>query len=119
MKDFRSLKVWQRGHELALSIYKVTLSFPREEIYGLVSQLRRAASSVPANIAEGCGCNGNREFARFLGIALRSASETEYHLLLARDLAYLDRKTYEQLNNQITEVKRMLTGFIQKLNSDG
>jgi len=104
---------------LALSIYKVTLSFPREEIYGLVSQLRRAASSVPANIAEGCGCNGNREFARFLGIALRSASETEYHLLLARDLAYLDRKTYEQLNNQITEVKRMLTGFIQKLNSDG
>ena len=104
---------------MALSIYKVTLSFPREEIYGLVSQLRRAASSVPANIAEGCGCNGNREFARFLGIALRSASETEYHLLLARDLAYLDRKTYEQLNNQITEVKRMLTGFIQKLNSDG
>ena len=61
----------------------------------MVSQLRRAASSVPANIAEGCGCNGNREFARFLGIALRSASETEYHLLLARDLGYLAIKTYE------------------------
>ncbi len=119
MKDFRSLKVWQRGHELTLSVYKATLSFPREEIYGLVSQLRRAVSSVPANIAEGCGCNGNREFARFLGIALRSASETEYHLLLTRDLGYLDIKTYEELNNQVTEVKRMLTGLIQKLNADG
>lgn len=104
---------------MALSIYKFTLSFPKQEIYGLTSQLRRAALSVPANIAEGCGCNGNREFARFLGIALRSASEAEYHLLLARDLAYLDIKTYEGLNNQAVEVKRMLTGFIQKLNADG
>ena len=104
---------------MALAANKATLSFPREEMYGLVSQLRRAASSVPANIAEGCGCNGNREFARFLGIALRSASETEYHLLLARDLGYLQIQTYEQLNSQVTEVKRMLTGFIQKLNADG
>ena len=104
---------------MALSVYKITLPFPQEEPYGLVSQLRRAASSVPANIAEGCGCNGNREFARFLGIALRSASETEYHLLLARDLGYLNMKTYEGLDNQVTEVKRMLTGFIQKLNADG
>jgi four helix bundle protein len=118
MKDFRSLKVWQKSHELALAVYKVTLSFPREEIYGLASQLRRAASSIPANIAEGCGCNGNREFARFLEIALRSASETEYHLLLARDLGYLDIRIYEELNNQATEVKRMLTGFLQKLNAD-
>ena len=104
---------------MALSIYKMTLPFPQEEIYGLVSQLRRAASPIPANIAEGCGCNGNREFARFLGIALRSASETEYHLLLSRDLGYLEVETYGGLNNQVTEVKRMLTGFIQKLNADG
>jgi len=103
---------------LALSVYKATLSFPKEEIYGLTSQFRRAASSIPANIAEGCGCNRNREFARFLGIALRSASETEYHLLLARDLRYLDIKAYEGLNNQAVEVKRMLTGFIQKLNAN-
>jgi len=75
---------------VALSTYKATLSFPRQETYGLVSQLRRAASSVPANIAEGCGCDGNRELARFLEIAFRSASETEYHLLLARDLGYLE-----------------------------
>ena len=99
---------------MALSVYKTTLPFPREEMYGLASQLRRAASSVPANIAEGCGCNGDREFARFLGIALRSASETEYHLLLARDLGYLDIETHEQLNNHVTEVKRMLTRFIKK-----
>ena len=71
---------------MALCIYEATQLFPREEVYGLVSQLRRAASSVPANIAEGSGCNGNREFAYFLRIALRSASEAEYHLLLARDL---------------------------------
>ncbi|MCL0065287.1 four helix bundle protein [Dehalococcoidia bacterium] len=103
---------------MTLSAYKVTLSLPREEIYGLVSQLRRAASSVPANIAEGCGCQGDREFARFLGIALRSASETEYHILLAKYLGYLDIRTHQALDDQVTEVKRMLTGLIQKLNAD-
>jgi len=84
MRNFRSLKTWQKAHGIALCIYKATRPFPKEELYGLVSQLRRAASSVPANIAESCGCNGNREFAHFLRIALRSASETEYHLLLPR-----------------------------------
>lgn len=117
MRNFKSLKVWQKSHKLSLSVYKITLLFPREETYGLISQLRRAASSVPANIAEGCGCNGNREFARFLEIALRSASETEYYLLLAQDLKYLGTKTYEELNNQVTEVKRMLTRLMQKLNT--
>jgi four helix bundle protein len=118
MRDFRSLKAWQKAHEMALRVYKAAQPFPREELYGLVSQLRRAASSVPANIAEGCGSDGNREFARFLNIALRSASETEYHLLLARDLGYLDLKTHELLNDQVTEVKRMLTGLVEKLNAD-
>jgi len=110
MKNFRNLKVWQKSHELSLTVCKTTLLFRREETYGLISQLRRAASSVPANIAEGCGCNGNREFARFLEIALRSASETEYYLLLAQDLKYLGIRTYDELNDQVTEVKRMLTG---------
>lgn len=118
MRDFRTLKVWEKAHEITLSTYKCTLSFPRQEVYGLVSQLRRATSSIAANIAEGCGCDGSREFARFLEIALRSASETEYHLLLARDLGYLELKTYETLDHQVTEVKRMLTGLIQKLNAD-
>ena len=118
MRDFKSLKVWQKGHELSLSVYKITPLFPREEIYGLASQIRRAVLSIPANIAEGCGCNGNREFARFLEIALRSASETEYYLLLSRDLKYLSPRTHEELNNQVTEVKRMLTRLIQKLTTD-
>jgi four helix bundle protein len=83
MRDFRNIKVWFKSHEIALSVYKITQSFPNQEIYGLTSQLRRSASSVPANIAEGCGCNGNREFARLLEIAARSASETEYHLLMS------------------------------------
>jgi four helix bundle protein len=117
MRNFKSLKVWQKGHELSLSVYKITLLFPREETYGLISQLRRAASSVPANIAEGCGCNGNHEFARFLEIALRSASETEYYLLLAQDLKYLGTKTYEELNNHVTEIKRMLTKLMQRLDA--
>lgn len=118
VKDFKKLKVWQKGHEMALSVYSATSSFPREETYGLISQLRRAASSVPANIAEGCGCDGSREFARFLTIALRSASETQYHLLLARDLSYLSAQVHQALDDQTTEVKRMLTGLVRKLNTD-
>ena len=90
MRDFKTLQVWQKAHEMTLSIYETTQQFPPEETYGLSIQLRRAAASVPANIAEGCGCNGNREFVYFLRIALRSASETEYHLLLAKDLKYVD-----------------------------
>ncbi|MBI4331336.1 MAG: four helix bundle protein [Chloroflexi bacterium] len=119
MRSFRNLKVWQKAHQAALSIYKTTRDFPKEEIYGLSSQLRRAASSIPANIAEGCGCNGSREFARFLEIALRSANETEYHLLLASDLQYLKRDAYLELNNQVIEIKRMLTILMQKLSADG
>ena len=118
MRDFKTLKVWQKAHEMALYIYKATQLFPKEESYGLTSQLRRASTSVPANIAEGSGCNGNREFAYFLKIALRSASETEYHILLAFDLGYLDSSVYESLNNQVIEVKRMLTKFIEKIKTD-
>ena len=118
MRNFRSLKVWQKSHELSVSVYKITTLFPREETYGLTSQLRRAVLSVPANIAEGCGCNGHREFARSLEIAVRSASETEYYLLLSRDLKYLNPTTYEQVNNQVTEAKRMLARLIQRLAAD-
>ena len=89
MQDFKKLTVWRKAHQLTLQVYSVTHAFPPNEMYGLTSQLRRAISSVPANIAEGCGCDGNREFIRFLHIAFRSASEGEYHLLLARDLNYL------------------------------
>jgi len=118
MRDFKTLKVWQKAHEIVLSVYKITRTFPREELYGLASQLRRASSSIAANIAEGCGRDGDREFARFLGIALGSASETEYHLLLAHDLEYIDIDIHQALNNQVITVKRMLTRLIQKLTAD-
>lgn len=80
MRDFRELKVWEKSHQLTLAIYKITAIFPREELYGLTIQIRRASASIPANIAEGCGRNGVAELARFLHIAMGSASELEYHL---------------------------------------
>ncbi|MXY46863.1 MAG: four helix bundle protein [Chloroflexi bacterium] len=84
MHDFIHLKVWQKGHELILDVYKFTSSFPRGEQYGLTSRISRAASSIPANIAEGCGRDGDAELARFLQIGMGSANELEYHILLAR-----------------------------------
>jgi four helix bundle protein len=89
-----------------------------EELYGLTSQLRRACSSIPANLAGGCGRNGDAEFARFCCIAIGSASELEYHLLLARDLKLVKPKDHEELAQRAIEVKRMLTALIQKLNAD-
>ena len=86
MKDFHDLKVWQKAHALTLTVYRITADFPRQEQYGLTSQLRRASSSIPANLAEGCGRNSDAEFIRFCTIAAGSASELEYHLLLAHDL---------------------------------
>ena len=118
MKDFRELKVWEKGHHLALEIYRATAKFPKDELYGLTSQIRRSCVSIPANIAEGCGRNGDAEFARFLQIAMGSASELEYHLLLSRDLGLVDAAIYEQLARETTEVKRMLTAFIQTLKAD-
>ncbi len=89
MRDFRSLKVWEKAHHLTLAVYKATGAFPKEEVYGLTSQMRRACASIPANIAEGCGRSGIAELTRFLHIALGSASELEYHVILAHDLAFL------------------------------
>lgn len=118
MRDFRELTVWQKAHRLTLAVYKATESFPREELYGLTSQIRRAASSVPANIAEACGRGTDAEFARFLQIAMGSASELEYHLLLSRDLNFLKQTDHESLTNTVIEIKRMLTAFLQKLRAE-
>ncbi len=115
MKNFKELKVWERSHRLTLAVYRATRSFPNDERYGLTSQLRRSSASIPANISEGCGRSGDPELARFLQIAMGSASETEYHLLLARDLEYLDTAEYKQLNQELVETKPMLNAFIQKL----
>ena len=115
MGDFKGLKVWQKAHRLTLAVYKATASFPREELYGLTSQIRRCSASIPANIAEGCGRNGEMELARFLQIAMGSATELEYHLLLAHDLEFLQDSDYTQLMGDVLEVQRMLASFIQML----
>lgn len=115
MRDFRKQKVWEKSHALTLEVYKVTENFPREEVYGLTSQIRRACASIPANIAEGCGKDGDADFARFLQISRGSASELEYHILLAKDLGFLKQDDYNQLNKETNEVKQMLPNFIKKL----
>ena len=117
MKDFRDLKVWAKAHELALTVYRATSGFPKEELYGLTSQIRRASVSVPTNIAEGCGRGSDADFARFLQIAMGSASEVEYLLLLAHDLKFIDDSVYSVLNLNAVEVKKMIASFIGKLKS--
>jgi four helix bundle protein len=113
--NFHELKVWQKAHQLTLAIYRITAAFPREELYGLTSQIRRSCSSIPANLAEGCGRNGDAEFARFCSIAMGSATELEYHLLLASDLNLVKPKDYKELAQRTIELKRMLAGLVQKL----
>lgn len=117
MRNFRELKVWEKGHELTLAVYEATRTFPRDEQYGLTSQIRRSCASIPANIAEGCGRGSNEDLGRFLQMAMGSATELEYHLLPARDLNLLDPPEYEHLAKETTEVKRMLTSFIRSLRS--
>src|SRR5919197_6083479 len=118
MKDFRKLQVWQKAHQLTLAIYHFTAAFPRHEIYGLASQMRRAASSIPSNIAEGCGRDGDAELSRFCSMARGSASELEYQILLSRDLKLIHADDYERLTQQVVEIKRMLTVLVQKLNAE-
>jgi four helix bundle protein len=118
MKDFKSLKVWNKSHQLTLKIYETTKTFPVEEIYGLKSQMRRASVSIPTNIAEGCGRNSDAELARFLEIAMGSASELEYLVLLSKDLNFLTDKLYTPLTSEIVQIKQMLATFIKKVRSD-
>ncbi len=118
MKDFRTLKVWQKSHELTLHVYEQTRAFPKEELFGLTSQIRRACSSIPANTAEGCGRGSDGDFQRFLQIAFGSASEVDYHLILAHDLNLIDRTVYERLNDEVIEVKKMLASLIRKVHLD-
>src|SRR4029077_18404040 len=115
MQDFRNLKVWQKAHALTLAVYRGTRNFPSDEKFGITSQLRRSSASIPANLAEGCARGGDIDFARFVNVAAASASETDYHLLLARDLQYLNETDYQSLYEQVSEVKRMLNSFERTL----
>jgi four helix bundle protein len=119
MRPFRSLRAWREAHELTLALYGATGSFPRHEQYGLTAQIRRSAASVCANLAEGCGRRTDADFGRFVQIALGSASELEYHMLLAADLKLLTADQHSALNTSVTNVKRMLTGLARKLRTDG
>lgn len=117
MQNYKDLKVWGKAHFFTLEVYGCKKAFPKKELYSLTNQLRRSAASIPANIAEGCGKNSNQEFAHFLNIALGSANESEYFLILAKDLDYLNENTYNTLFNIINEVKGMLIALINKVRS--
>jgi four helix bundle protein len=118
MQDYRKLSVWKKSHLLAISVYKATGVFPKEEMFTLTSQIRRASASIPANIAEGCGRGGGTELGRFLQIASGSAHELEYHLLLARELGYLKPEKHDKISDQVDEIKRMLSALTSKVKSE-
>ncbi len=119
MQDFRDLKVWAKAHALTLAVYRSTEQFPKEERYGLTSQMRRAGASIPTNIAEGCVRSSDADFGRFLHVALGSASELEYLILLSRDLQFITPADHDGLTADLQEVKRMLIGLISRLKADG
>lgn len=118
MKDFRELLVWDKSHRVAVEVYVVTKQFPREELFGITSQMRRAAYSISSNIAEGCGRRTDADFGRFLQIGMGSANELDYFLLLARDLEFLPSDVYDRLLQQVLEAKRMLSSPIRTVCPD-
>lgn len=115
MQDFKQVKAWEKSHLLTVLVYQDTQDFPKEELYGLTSQIRRSAISIPSNIAEGCGRGSDAELARFLRIAMGSACELEYQLLLACDLKYLPKLRHDDLTRRVVEIQRMLAAFLKKL----
>jgi four helix bundle protein len=117
MQDFRQLKVWEKAHRLTVEAYQLTASFPRSEVFGLQSQMRRAAVSVASNIAEGSGRSGRAQFAQFLGQALGSASELEYQYLLAQELGLIEAASSSIASGHVVEVKRMLTALASQVRS--
>jgi four helix bundle protein len=118
MQDFRNLKVWQKAHAFVLNVYQLTVNFPQHELFGLRTQLRRGATLIPAHLAEACGSDATAEFRRLTQLAFRSACENEYFLLLAHDLGYFADEDYTRLNDDLVEVKRMLSGLLHSLTTD-
>lgn len=115
MRDFHNLTIWIRSHQLTLKIYNLTKSFPKEETFGLVSQMRRAAYSIPSNIAEGCGRNSNPDFKRFLTISVGSSSELEYQLFLSHDLGFIPVTLFKELETETIRLRKMIYALIKKL----
>jgi four helix bundle protein len=115
MRNYKDLQVWEKAHKLTLAIYRDTQDFPKEERFGLTSQIRRSTASIPANLAEGCGRRSDGEMARFIQISMGSGAELSYHLLLARDLGFLKNAEYSRLNSDLGEIMRMLSSLSQRL----
>jgi four helix bundle protein len=115
MRNFLNLEIWKRSHQVTLKVYKFTKQFPKEETYGLISQMRRSSSSVPTNIAEGCGRNSNPQLSHFLQIAIGSTSELEYQLILSKELLYIDQPLFKELHSDVTELRRMIYVFRSRL----
>lgn len=115
MQDFTKLKAWKRAHRFVLQVYSESRGFPSDERFGITSQIRRSAASIPANIAEGAGRATGPDFARFVDFALGSANETEYHLILAHDLGFMSEASYEFLLGQLREIRKMTTALHQTL----
>lgn len=115
MRDFIKLEVWKRSHALTLSIYQITKLYPKDGLFGLTSQMRRSSSSIPTNIAEGCGRNSNAQLKQFLAIAAGSSSELEYQLILSEDLQYISEATFSTLHEEIVQVRKMIFGYSNQL----
>lgn len=115
MQDYKKLQVWNRSHQLVLDLYIIVNQFPKEEKFGLISQIKRASSSIPANIAEGCGRNSNKDLAQFLNIALGSLNEVSYFVLLAKDLNYINIENFSKLTDECNEIKAMLISLIKRI----
>ena len=118
MRDFQQLEFWQRSHKLTLQVYNLTRSFPKEEIYGLISQMRRSASSVSTNIAEGCGRNSSMELKRFLIIVAGSTSELQYQFILSKDLGYITELIFKELFDEILQIRKMIYSYCERLKAD-
>ena len=117
MKDYKKYLVWQKSHQLTLDVYKLSAKYPREETFNLVSQIKRSSSSIPTNIAEGCGRKSDKDFSRFLYISFGSANELEYQMLLSKDLDFISAEDYEKIQLQTEEIKKMLSALIKTLNA--
>ena len=118
MRNYRDLKVWSKSYALSLELYRISRSFPKEEIYGITSQMRRAAVSIGANLAEGCGRRTNAEMARFVRISMGSASELDHHSLLCRDLGFLRDEDYKRSSKNLIEVRKMLSALLDRIETE-
>ncbi len=115
MRNFLNLEIWKRSHALTLDIYKNTKQFPKEETFGLTSQIRRSSMSIPTNIAEGCGRNSNQQLINFLQIATGSCSELQYQIILSKDLSYINEQVFNDLHSKVIDIRRMIYGYSDKL----